>query len=151
MLGRYRSPFAAIALVVMVAIGCGAAGQSGSTTPTAPPGLSISNGTTLTVTLLVNATPAGTFPPGTGRDPIPASDLPALPWQVEARSPSGRLLTSMTVHPGDVWETTEPNGEGKQKGDGVRVDLSCGRLDIWSGPPMIGPALGTGSPGDCAP
>jgi len=57
----------------------------------------------------------------------------------------------MTVHPGDVWATTGPNGEGREKGDGVRVDLSCGRLDVWSGPPMIGPAPGTGSPGDCAP
>jgi hypothetical protein len=149
MLSRHRLP--AIALAVMVAIGCGAAGQSGSPTPTPPPGLSISNGTTLTVTLLVNGTPVGTFPLGTGRDPIPASALPALPWNVEARSPSGRLLTSMTVHPGDVSATTGPNGEGREKGDGVRVDLSCGRLDIWSGPPLIGPAPGTGSPGDCAP
>jgi hypothetical protein len=145
MLAR-RSPFAAITLAVMVAVGCGAAGQASPS-----PGLSISNGTTLTVTLLVNGSPVGTFAPGTGRDPIPASELPSLPWKVEARSPSGRLLTSMTVHPGDVWAATEPNGEGREKGDGVRVDLSCGRLDIWSGPPMIGPAPGHGSPGDCAP
>jgi len=52
----------------------------------------------------------------------------------------------MTVRPGDVWETA-----GQMKGDAVRVDLSCGRLDIWSGPPLLGPAPGPGKPGDCAP
>ena len=130
---RWLAVVAIAILAAVVAIGCEA---------TAPPGLSVFNGTTLTVTLVVNGTPVGTFAPGVERNPIPATGLPALPWQVEARSPSGRVLTSMTVRPGDVSETS---------GDGARVDLSCGRLDIWSGPPMIGPAPGTGSPGDCAP
>ncbi len=133
MLGRRWLPVASIALAAVVAVGCEAS---------PPPGLSIVNGTTLTVTLVVNGTAVGTFAPGIERDPIPASDLPALPWNVQARSPNGRLLTTMTMHPGDASET---------QGYGVRVDLSCGRLDIWSGPPMIGPAPGTGSPGDCAP
>jgi len=149
MLGNHR--FLVVAVAVVLAVGCGSVSPTASPTSISSPGLSISNGTTLTVTLIVNGTTVGAFPPGTGRDPIPASDLPDLPWQVEARSPTGRLLTSMTVHPGDVWATTGPNGEGREKGDGVRVDLSCGRLDVWSGPPMIGPAPGTGSPGDCAP
>jgi hypothetical protein len=76
-----------------------------------------------------------------------STEIPApLPWSVEARSPSGRLLISMTVRPGDV------DGEGtEQRGTGGRVDLSCGRLDIWSGPPMLGPAPGDGMPGDCLP
>ena len=30
-------------------------------------------------------------------------------------------------------------------------NLSCGRLDIWSGPPLSGPPPGPGKPGDCAP
>jgi len=148
MMGRHRSPFAAAALAAVFAVGCA---SGGTPAPTPPPGLSISNGTTLTVTLVVNGMPVATFARGTGRDPIPASELSALPWNVEARSPSGRVVASMTVHPGDVSATTGPNGEGGAKGDGVRVDLSCGRLDIWSGPPLIGPAPGTGSPGDCAP
>ncbi len=78
--------YVAIAVAAVVAIGCG---------PSTPPGLSIANGTTLTVTLLVNGTVVGTFAPGVERDPIPATDLPALPWNVEACSPSGRVLTSM--------------------------------------------------------
>ena len=133
MLGRHWLPVAVVTVAVTVAMGCKAS---------APPGLSIANGTTLTVTLVVNGAPLGTFGPGVERDPIPAADLPALPWHVEARSPSGRVLASMTVRPGDVSVTS---------GDGARVDLSCGRLDIWSGPPMSGPVPGTGSPGDCAP
>ena len=135
-------------LTVITLAGCGA---TTSPAPSPPPGLGISNGTTLTVTLVVNGTTVATFAPHTGRDAIPASLLPALPWKVEARSPSGRLLTSMTVRAGDVRQTFLPNGEGSTQGDGVRVDLSCGRLDIWSGPPLSGPAPGPGSPGDCAP
>jgi hypothetical protein len=137
-------------LSALALAGCGAT-TSPSITSSPQPGLSISNGTTLTVTLVVNGTPVATFAPHTGRDAIPASDLPPLPWTVEARSPSGRVLTSMAVRAGDVWQTFLPNGEGSARGDGARVDLSCGRLDIWSGPPMSGPAPGPGSPGDCPP
>jgi hypothetical protein len=82
---------------------------------------------------------------------IQVRDLPALPWAVEARTSGGRALSSMTVRPGDVWETTRPDGSGEMKGDAVRVDLSCGRLDMWSGPPLLGPPPGPGTPGDCAP
>ena len=140
-MGRHRSLTMAISVAVVCAVGCGSGGTPVAS-PASPPGLSISNGTTLTVTLLVNGTVVGTFSPGAERDPIPAQDLPALPWRVAARSPSGRPLASVTMHSGDASET---------QGYGVRVDLSCGRLDIWSGPPMIGPAPGTGSPGDCVP
>jgi len=76
-------------------------------------------------------------------------DLPRQPWLVEARTPTGRVLSSMTVRPGDVWETTMPDGSTQMKGDAVRVDLSCGRLDMWSGPPLLGPAPGPGKTGDC--
>ncbi len=113
--------------------------------------LAISNGTTLAVAVVVNGVVVGVYPGGTGRDGISASELPALPWIVEARSPSGRVLTSMTVLADDVWSAETGNGGTERKGDGMRVDLSCGRLDIWSGPPMLGPAPGPGSPGDCDP
>jgi hypothetical protein len=114
--------------------------------------IGVANGTTLTVTLIVNGRLIESFPPGGGTtDPIPAGRLGPLPWAVEARSASGRLLTSMTVHEGDVVATSDPDGGGSAAGVGGRVDLSCGRLDVWSGPPMIGPAPGSGSPGDCAP
>lgn len=114
--------------------------------------IGVSNGTTLTVTLVVNGRVVETFPAlGGTSDPIPANRLGPLPWAVEARTASGRVLTSMTVHDGDLFSTTNPNGGGSSNGIGGRIDLSCGRLDIWSGMPMIGPMPGPGSPGDCAP
>ena len=112
---------------------------------TLPP-LSISNTTTLVVTLVLNDQPIVTVPAGVQFDPVPALGLPPLPWAVEARSPSGRVLVSMTVRAGDVRI-----GPNSAQGDANRVDLSCGRLDIWAGPPMLGPVQGPGSPGDCAP
>jgi hypothetical protein len=111
--------------------------------------LSISNETTIAVTLVVNRRVIETVAAGGHEDPI-TGELPALPWNVEARSPSGRVLSSMTVHAGDVWQTTDSNGNGEEKGDAVRVDLSCGRLDVWSGPPMLGPAFSPGPSGDCS-
>lgn len=115
--------------------------------------LGVSNGTTLTVAIVVNGRVIRTFEAGTGTglDGIPAREIGPLPWVVEARSPSGRLLTSMTVHEGDVSSTSLPGGGGSSSGVGGRVDLSCGRLDMWAGPPLMGPAPGSGSPGDCAP
>ena len=78
-------------------------------------------------------------------------ELPALPWSVAVRTPSGRELTTLTVHEGDVAETSSPGGGGSSRGVAARVDLSCGRLDVWAGPPIAGPAPGSGSPGDCEP
>jgi hypothetical protein len=117
-----------------------------SPAPTEETTLSINNGTTLDVTLVVNGQAIETVHPGVQVDPIPPSELPTLPWMVEARSPSGRVLSSMAVRQGDVTRTA--NGI---RGDAVRVDLSCGRLDVWAGPPLLGPAPGPGRPGDCAP
>lgn len=111
--------------------------------------LSIENDTTIAVTLAVNGKVVETVPPGGYQDPIKA-ESPAPPWNVETRSPSGRVLSSMTVGAGDAWQTTYPNGAGGAHGDAVRVDLSCGRLDVWSGAPLLGPPPGPGQSGDCA-
>jgi hypothetical protein len=105
----------------------------------------VSNQTTLAVTIAVNGSVVRTIQPKT-LETLFVRELPPLPWTVEARAPSGRVLAHMTVRPGDVWETAN-----QMKGDAVRVDLSCGRLDMWSGPPLDGPAPGPGTPGDCAP
>lgn len=126
-------------------------------TPTALPervpathSLEAGNGTSLTVTLVVNGAALRVVPPGASAA-IPVGELPLLPYVVEARSPRGRVLTSMTVHAGDVRETITPNGARQYSSAAVRVDLSCGRLDIWSGFPMLGPLPGPGRPGDCEP
>jgi hypothetical protein len=152
-----RVPRRSWLIVVVVAgtlSGCvRAGGPTASSPPPSPSGtqttLSIQNDTTIAVTLVVNGKVIETVPAGGYEDPIKAQ-LPGLPWNVETRSPSGRVLSSMTVSAGDVWQTTRPNGAGEAKGDAVRVDLSCGRLDVWSGPPLLGPAPGPGQSGDCA-
>ena len=107
--------------------------------------LEISNQTTLVVTLVVNGTKVREVAPGAVERVVPG-DMPPQPWNVEARSPGGRVLSAMTVRAGDVTRTGS-----SWKGDAQRVDLSCGRLDMWSGPPLLGPPPGSGIPGDCQP
>jgi len=115
-----------------------------SPTPTAQPrDLIVDNQTTLAITLAVNGVVVRTIQ-AHKQEAVLVSDLPPQPWLVEARTPSGRILSSMSVRPGDVWETRAPDGSTQMKGDAVRVDLSCGRLDMWSGPPVLGPAPGPG-------
>ena len=112
--------------------------------------LVVDNQTTLPVTLVVNTAVVRTVGPHT-QEIVSTNDLPPLPWLVETRTPSGRALSRLTVRVGDVWETNLPGGGREMNGDAVRVDLSCGRLDMWSGPPLLGPPPGPGTPGDCDP
>lgn len=106
--------------------------------------LHANNGTPLQLVLVVNgqATP---LPPKAQVD-FSAPNLPSLPWVTEVRTVTGRTLLSLTVRSGDIIERS--NGA---MGDLARVDLSCGRIDLWSGPPAGGPAPGPGAPGDCVP
>jgi hypothetical protein len=96
------------------------------------PSISVANGTTISVAIAVNGTVMETVAPGTTEDPIPAT-LPARPWTVEARSPTGRVLATMTV--GATDDITSTSGRF------ARADLACGRLDVWSGPPVLGPTF----------
>lgn len=140
------------ALAAVLLAGCTALGGP-SLDPSARPSLGVSNGTTLTVTLVVNGQRVADFPAGGPQPDIDVTSLPPLPWTVEARSPSGRLLTSMNVGPGDVSTTTRADGVVERSGTMGRVDLSCGSLRIWAGFAPSGPAPRepAGSPGDCAP
>jgi len=127
-----------VGLVATVLVSaCGAAVPT-STPILAPMRLSIQNGTTIPVALAVNGTVVESVAPGGYEDPVKAP-MPPLPWSVETRSPSGRVLSSMTVNAGDAWFTTpDPSGASEAKGDAVRVDLACGRLDVWVSTPMGG-------------
>ncbi len=103
--------------------------------------LNVSNESTMAVNLVVNGAVIETLNPGVA-DSLPASRLPGLPWAAEVQTAAGRPLINLIVHDGDV---------GKSNGVAHRVDLSCGRIDIWSGPPLGGPAPGPGAPSDCDP
>lgn len=116
------------------------------------PALTVANQTELAVSLFANGDLIAEFPAQTG-ERVDA-DLPRLPWDVEARSPSGRVLTSMRVELGDVRTETDAEGVITRTTAFGRVDLSCGRLTIWAGDAALsGPPPGPdpGVPGDCAP
>jgi hypothetical protein len=131
-------------LLALVVVGLGCA------VPTQTRDLSVSNQTTLVVTVVVNGAVLHTVPPGEVRTTLMRGSASG-PWTVEARAPSGRVLTSMTFRPDDVSETTNPDGSRTHRGAATRVELTCGRLDIWSGPPLVGPMPGPGKPGGCEP
>lgn len=129
------------ALLLVLVVGC--------VVPTRTLDLTVSNQTTLVVTVFLNGGVFGSLPPGEVHAMFVSGG--SGPWLVEARAPSGRVLSSMTVRAGDVSETTNPDGGRTRRGAAVRVDLSCGRLDMWSGPALAGPMPGPGTPGDCEP
>jgi hypothetical protein len=117
------------------------------------PPLHVENGTELVVNVFVNDQLVGEY----GAMAVGDADvgLPLLPWRVEARTDTGRLLTSFDVAVGDVRTERGPNNEATyQSGALGRVDLSCGRLSVWVGDFVpSGPAPGPdpGTPGDCEP
>ena len=112
--------------------------------------LTVVNQSSLDVVLVVNGATVQPLGPGT-RTTVTASQLPALPWAAEVRLPTGRSLVATTVSAGDIWSRPTTYGGAESHGVGARVDLSCGRIDLYSGPPILGPAPGPGSPGDCDP
>jgi hypothetical protein len=112
--------------------------------------LHVSNGTTLPVSITVNGQDIGAVRAGDVLT-VPSGVLPPMPWTVDARSPSGRLLTTMTANREDIHQEDFGNGTTQESGAGARIDLSCGRLDLWVGVRPLGPVPGPGVPGDCAP
>jgi hypothetical protein len=107
--------------------------------------LSVSNLTNRRLELFVDGTKVADVVP-TSEHELSAAQLPALPWVAQVRLPTGGLLLELTVRSGSFVR----NANGGVS-PGARVDLSCGRIDLWSGFPLIGPAPGPGVPGDCDP
>lgn len=138
---------AALLSIGSLVVGCQVVGD---VVPPEQMKLSVLNATSKELVLVVNSERIDDLRPGVQRD-LPAARLPPLPWTVEVRLPEGRGLLSLTVRVGDVATTRHADGSVEQRGDGARIDLSCGRIDLWSGPPLIGPAPGPGSSGDCDP
>ena len=146
---RRKTGVVAAALTMLIIAGCGFAT---TVRPDRPP-LGVSNGTTLVVTLTVNGEKVAESTPGAPQPSIDVAALPPLPWDVEALSASGRVLTGMHVEPGQVSVTTNADG-GAESGVLGRVDLSCERLTIWAGanePSGPAPVGAVGKPGDCNP
>jgi hypothetical protein len=144
-----KQPLSAVLSGAVLALSLGACGlipDSGTYTGR-PVGVEVSNETTLPITVVVNGAIVRNLAPGEAtQTPITAEVLGPMPWQVEARTPSGRVLLTLIVHDGDVW-----SGPDENHGVAKRIDLSCGRLDLWAGPPLAGPMPLPGVPGDCVP
>jgi hypothetical protein len=150
--GRLTGRAAAVLPIVLLAGACGGLLPTPIGSPTEPPfgsSIDVANGTTLTVEVWVNGVGVGSTPAASNSRVLPGT-LPAQPWHVEARTVTGRLLLQFDVQPGQVTRSTS-GGVTAMSGAGARADLSCGRLDVTVGPPMLGPAPGPGHPGDCVP
>ena len=144
---------AAAALICWCLTGCGSGAATSPSTLPSPDaiGIGVVNGTQLQVSLVVNGTLIETLPPGRADKAILMSALPPLPWVVEARTSSGRVLLEMTAGPDDVQSQPGISSQGKE----AAVSLSCGSLYLWAGasePSWPAPGSGPqGSPGDCIP
>ena len=129
---------AACLLAASAAAGCGLLPSASSVRD-----LHVENGTTRAMTVLVDGVLVATVAAGQS-ETVAEGRLPAGVWSVEARLPGGT-----TVLRADVDKSRASQTDNSGSGSGARVDLSCGRLDIWVGVPMLGPAPGPGAPGDC--
>jgi hypothetical protein len=140
------------AALALALTGCGSLVPTSPASPAFDAEIQVVNDTKLDVTVVVNAADIGVVPAHQATT-IPAALLPPKPWSVEARSPSGRLLLTFVVAPGQVARSTDSSGVTTMTGAGSRADLSCGRLDVVVGGPMLGPppAPNAGAPGDCDP
>jgi hypothetical protein len=140
------------AVMALVVTGCGSLVPTSPASPAFDAEIQVVNSTTLDVTVNVNGADLGVVPAHQATT-VPAAALPAKPWAVEAHSPSGRVLLSFEVAPGQVTTTTSPDGVTTTSSAGARVDLTCGRLDVTVGTTMMGPPppANPGVAGDCDP
>lgn len=133
-------------LVGVAAIGCKAVdGPRLGPVPDAEMSLTANNQSDRELELFVNGGKVADVPAMT-QITMPARDLPPLPWNAELRLPTGRTLVALPIASGSVVRT-----ETGSHGAGTRVDLSCGRIELWAVFPLGGPPPGPGRPGDCGP
>lgn len=106
----------------------------------------ISNGTTLALKVMVNGQDAGSG------SVIDARLYGDGPWTVIVSTARGRELTRMDFDAASAYHTMGSYPH-TASGPARRVDLSCGRLDIWVGVPLMGPPpMPSGYPAhDCDP
>jgi hypothetical protein len=114
--------------------------------PDAQMWLAAGNGSDRKLVLFVNDLPIRDVLPGT-ETRFTAAELPPLPWHAELRLETGRTLVELVLASGTIMRSSDGGGTGA----GARMDLSCGRVELYSGFPMGGPPPGGGVPGDCNP
>src|SRR4051795_2531123 len=92
---------AAVILFAVILAGCGAIPGVGPADPATIPDFGTTNETKLDIGLFVNGQLVAKLAPGQHIDPTTTA-MPPLPWLVEARTATGRVLGSTTVEPGSA-------------------------------------------------
>ena len=92
----------------------------------------VANGTTLTLTVAIDGKQVGIAQAGqvVAFDPSPYAE----PWTVTVSTASGRELVELKYQASQIVSTAN-----SEQGVAKRLDLSCGRLDVYAGPPLLGP------------
>jgi hypothetical protein len=110
----------------------------------------VANTMTLTLSMTVNGRDAGSAA-AMASTVVDAREFGQAPWTIVARTSSGRELLTLELAANSAYYTT---GDYPHSAFGPfsRLDLSCGRLDLWVGSPAAGP-MPTGSfpAHDCSP
>jgi hypothetical protein len=137
-----------LAIVLAAALATGGCG-SGSGSSSGAVALGVVNTTPLAISLVVNGRAFETIRPQGADTAIRLGALPALPWLVEARTSTGRVLVSMNV---TEIDTNPPGGAAGSGGREAAAQLSCGQVYLWTGPvEPPWPVPEPGSSGDCTP
>ena len=141
-----RRPLAA-SLVALLVAACGAIPGVGPADPATIPDFGASNETKLDIGLFVNGQLVAKLAPGQSIDPTTTA-MPPLPWAVEARSATGRVLGSTRVEPGGATCTPAAAGVERCSGALILVTLVCGRFEFFAGtvPAIPAPVPGVGDP-----
>ena len=149
---RRRRSFRPVAIgwavvIVMLAAGCGPLAPGGvvasaSVAPDAA--VHVTNRTTLDISLFVNGLSIGTVRAG-DEIAIEPGRLPPLPWAVEARSPSGRLVLPWHVAVGQIQKALDGTGAS-----GATATLTCGTFSLRIGA-LGDPGPDPNPPDSCEP
>jgi hypothetical protein len=147
---RKAVAIAAASLLAMVLAGCRAMPGVGPADPASIPAFGATNGTRLDIGLFVNGQLVAKLSPGQSIDPS-TTPMPPLPWSVEARSATGRVLGSTSVQPGGATCIPVEGGVERCSGALILVTLVCGRFEFFAGtvPSIPAPMPGVGEP--CEP
>ncbi len=115
-----------------------------------PPPLYIVNTTTLTLTVAINGQLVGAAEPGQAAS-FDTGSYPE-PWVITLATESGRVIAGLTYRLSDIGTSFGGTNPDPGMGTGKRLDLSCGRLDVYVGGPILGGTfVPSSSPGDCDP
>jgi hypothetical protein len=152
-MGGPRGSLVALGLSVVISslvAACGAIPGVGPADPGSIPNFGATNETQIDIGVFVNGQLVAKLSPGQWIDPT-TTLMPPLPWTVEARSATGRVLGSTSVEPGGATCAPVEGATERCTGALILVTLVCGRFEFFAGtvPSLPAPAPGVGEP--CEP